>query len=116
MWVQLPPNYLESYGSQQQGAFIDFVGVVRKHKMFGWENTKIELALRLEYADYNVGKFRETGGTIYDDVWAIVPGIGFRPVGSTVLRFNYGYQQQRDVLGNPPARTGTMQFGISTYF
>jgi hypothetical protein len=122
VWVQLPLNTVNTYGSQQEGAFIDFVGTVIKRKMFGWENAKWDVALRLEYANYNMGTFTETGGPIYDYIWAIVPGIAFRPIGSTVLRLNYVYSQQSDeaggnfILGNPPVKTGTLEFGISTYF
>ena len=72
--------------------------------------------LRTEYADYNQGKFNETGDNISDHIWAIVPGISFRPTGTTVLRFNYKYQQQTDLLGNPPANTGIIYVGFSTYF
>jgi len=122
VWVQLPPNTANTYGSQQDGAFIDIIGTVIKHKMFGWDNAKWEVGARLEYANYNIGTFSETGGEIYDYVWAIVPAIAFRPVGSTVLRFNYVYTEQSDeaggnfILGNTPVKTGTVEFGISTYF
>ena len=122
VWVQLPPNTSVNYGSQQQGAFIDFVATIIKHKIFSWDKAKLELALRVVYADYNLGTFGETGSKIDDYIWAIVPGIAFRPVGSTVLRLNYVYSQRSDeaggnfILGNLPTRTGTLEFGISTYF
>jgi hypothetical protein len=116
VYVQLPDNYNQNYGSQQWGGFIDFVYTIIQHKMFDWEHAKFELALRLQYIDYNIGTFKETGGNIYDDLWAITPGIAFRPVGSTVLRLNYGYQWQRDIFGNTPVKTATIQFGVSTYF
>jgi hypothetical protein len=122
VWVQLPANTVNTYGSQQEGAFIDIVGTIVKRKMFSWTNAKLDLALRFEYANYNLGVFSQTGGQIYDYIWAIVPGIAFRPLGSTVLRLNYLYSQQSDeaggnfILGNTPVKTGTMEFGISTYF
>ncbi|HLF65349.1 MAG TPA: hypothetical protein VI603_16400 [Saprospiraceae bacterium] len=116
VFVDVPETYSQAYGSRQFGGFIDFVGTVVKRKVFEWENAKFNLALRLEYADYNQGEFNETGGNIADDIWAIVPGIAFRPVGTTVLRFNYRYQRQQDLLGNPHTRTGIVQFGFSSYF
>lgn len=116
VFVDVPETYSQAFGSQQFGFFIDFVGTIIQNKMFDWENAKLNLALRLEYADYNQGTFDETSGNIADDLWAIVPGIAFRPVGATVLRFNYRYQQQQDLLGNPPAKTGIFQFGFSSYF
>ena len=114
--VNVPDTYSQVYGKQQLGGFVDFVGTIIQKNMFVWDNAKLNLVLRLEYSDYNQGKFRETGGNIADEIWANVPGISFRPVGTTVLRFNYRYQQQIDLLGNPPAKTGIFQFGFSTYF
>lgn len=116
VFVDIPETYSQQFGTQQFGYFADIVGTIIQRQMLGWEKAKINLALRLEYADYNQGQFSETGNTISDDIWAIVSGIAFRPVGTTVLRLNYRYQQQTDLLGNPPAHTGVIQFGFSTYF
>ena len=116
VFVDVPENYIQNFGTQQLGGFIDIVGTILQRQMFGWEKAKLNLGVRLEYADYNQGKFKETNANIADDLWAIVPSIAFRPIGATVLRFNYRYQQQYDLLGNPPAKTGVIQFGFSTYF
>ena len=116
VFVDIPDTYSQTFGSEQFGGFIDIVGTIFQKEMLGWEKSKINLALRLEYADYNQGKFKETNGNISDDIWAIVPGVAFRPVGTTVLRFNYRYQQQQDLLGNLPSKTAVIQFGISSYF
>ncbi len=114
--LEVPESYSQSFGSQQFGGFVDLVGTIIQRKIFDWEKSKINLVTRVEYADYNQGKFIETGGDIADHIWAIVPGISFRPIGSTVIRLNYRYQQQTDLLGNPAAITGIIQFGFSTYF
>ncbi|MES2382016.1 MAG: hypothetical protein V4538_13300 [Bacteroidota bacterium] len=114
--VDVPETYSQTFGTEQFGGFVDIVGTLLQRQMFGWDKAKLNLGVRLEYADYNQGKFRETNGNIADDIWAIVPTIAFRPVGTTVLRFNYRYQEQTDFLGNLPARTGIIQFGFSTYF
>lgn len=95
---------------------MDIVQPVLKTRMFGWEKTTLNVACRFEYVDWNLGKFTSTGGNIAEDIWSIVPAISFRPTAQTVLRLNYRYQQQRDILGNPPARTGGFSFGFSTYF
>ncbi len=116
VFVDVPETYSQTFGSEQMGGYLDIVGTIAQRKIFDWEKAKVNLALRLEYVDYNQGKFKETGGNIADHIWAVVPGIAFRPVGTTVLRFNYHYQQQTDILGNPPAHTGIIQFGFSTYF
>ncbi len=114
--VNVPNTYTQQYGNTQQGGFIDIVQPVLKKKIFGWEKATLNLACRLEYVDWNVGKFSSTGGNIAEDLWSIMPAISFRPTGQTVLRLNYRYQQQKDLLGNPPAKTGGFSFGLSTYF
>lgn len=114
--VDVPQTYTQQFGNRQQGGFIDIVQPVIKRKILGWENSTFNVALRTEYTDFNVGKFRETGGNISDQVVAIVPGISFRPSQQTVIRFNYRYHWQTDLLGNPASRTAGYQFGFSTYF
>lgn len=114
--ADVPGTYSQQYGERQFGGFLDLVGTVLQRQMLGWEQAKLNLGLRLEYADFNQGKFNETGDNIADDAWSIMPAIAFRPTGSTVFRLNYRYQEQTDVLGNPPALTGAVQFGFSTYF
>ncbi len=116
VFVDVPDTYTQQYGSRQIGAYLDIVGTVMQKKMFDWDKAKLNVGIRLEYADYNQGRFKETNGIIADDVWAIVPSIAFRPVGATVLRLNYRHMQERDLLGNPAEKTGAIQFGFSTYF
>lgn len=114
--IDVPTTYIQQFGNKQQGGFIDIVQPVIKRKILGWENSTFNVALRLEYTDYNIGTFNETGENIYDHITAIVPGISFRPSSQTVIRANYRYHWERDLLGNPAARTAGFQFGFSTYF
>lgn len=114
--VNVPSTFTLQYGNKQQGGFIDIVQPVIKKQMLGWPNATLNLACRLEYIDWNKGKFTSTGGNIAEDLWSIMPAISFRPTAQTVLRLNYRHQNQRDLLGNPPAKTGGFIFGISTYF
>lgn len=114
--VDVPSTFTQQYGNKQQGAFVDVVQPILKRKILDWENATLNLAARLDYADWNVGKFNETGTEIGDDLWAITPAISFRPSSQTVIRLNYRYQWQRDILSNPAARTATWMFGFSTYF
>jgi hypothetical protein len=116
VYVNVPSTIAQSYGKQQFGVFVDVVATILKQKIFNWNNAQLNLGIRGEYVDYNQGVFKETGGNIADDAWSITPTIAFRPVGTTVIRFNYRYQQNRDLLGNPAAHTGTIQFGLATYF
>ncbi len=114
--VDVPSNVTEQFGNKQRGGFLDIVQPVLRRNMFGWENSTLNVAFRTEYVDYNVGKLESTGQNKADHIWAIVPGISFRPSQQTVIRFNYRYHWETDLLGNPPARTAGFQFGFSTYF
>jgi hypothetical protein len=114
--VDVPETYSQAFGKKLQGGFMDIVQPILKRKILGWENSTLNLAFRTEYVDYNVGNFKETGDAIADHIFAIVPGVSFRPSAQTVLRFNYRYHWQTDLLGNPAARTAGIQFGFSTYF
>lgn len=114
--VNVPPTYTQQFGNRQMGGWLDIVQPLLQKPMFGWKKAVLNAALRVERADYNVGTFAETGGRIYDELWAVVPAISFRPSPTTVIRANYRYHWQTDLLGNPPARTAGFQFGFSTYF
>ncbi|HEY8934302.1 MAG TPA: hypothetical protein VIM65_03745 [Cyclobacteriaceae bacterium] len=114
--VDVPTTFTQQYGSQQRGGFVDIVQPVLKKEIFGFENAVLNVACRLEYTDWNVGKFKETGGNIADDMWAVSPAISFRPTSQTVIRLNYKIMKQHDLLGNPPSSTHGIQFGISSYF
>ena len=116
IFVDVPPTYTEQYGEKQIGGFIDIVQPVFKRKVMLWDDAVLNLALRLEYADWNKGHFRSTGRNIGDETWSIMPSLSFRPTPQTVIRFNYRYQQTTDILGNPPEVTGALSLGISTYF
>lgn len=114
--VNVPSTFTQQYGNKQQGGFLDIVQPLIKKKMFGWPNATLNLACRFEYVDWNKGKFASTGGNIGEDLWSIMPAVSFRPFALTVLRLNYRHQSQKDLLGNPPAKTGGFSFGVSTYF
>lgn len=114
--VNVPPTYTEQYGTKQQGGFLDVVQPLIKKKILGWPGATLNLACRFEYVDWNKGTFKTTGGNIADDLWSIMPAVSFRPTAQTVLRLNYRYLKEQDLLGNPPATTGGFSFGISTYF
>ncbi len=117
-WVQIdiPQTYTEQFGRRQQGGFIDFVQPVFKKPLLGFENSVLNAAVRLEYVDWNKGSFKSTGDNISDEVFSIVPAISWRPTTQTVIRFNYRYNWQKDILGNPPSRLAGFQFGLSSYF
>ncbi len=114
--VDVQETYSEQFGRKQQGGFIDFIQPVLKRPMFGFEKAVLNAGVRLEYVDWNKGKFKSTGDNIADEIFSIVPTISWRPTSQTVIRFNYRYNWQKDILGNPPARLAGFQFGVSTYF
>ncbi|WP_339815720.1 hypothetical protein [uncultured Imperialibacter sp.] len=114
--VDVPETYSQTYGNKQRGGFIDVVQPVLSQPMLGFNNAVLNIACRLEYVDWNAGKFQETDGNISEHLWAIVPAISFRPTAQTVLRANFRYMQQMDLLGNPPALISGVQLGVSSYF
>ncbi|PIE50951.1 MAG: hypothetical protein CSA38_00665 [Flavobacteriales bacterium] len=114
--VEMPENYTQQYGNKQFGGFVDIVQPLIRRKMLGWKNASINLACRLDYVDWNIGKFKQTGGEIGDETWSVMGGLSFRPTPQTVLRLNYRHQSIKDILNNPPAKLGGFSFGISTYF
>jgi hypothetical protein len=116
VWVNVPDTYTQQYGSRQSGGFIDVVQPIFKRGLFGFEKSVVTVAGRFEYVDWNVGTLRETRTNIFDDFKSILAGISWRPSPQTVIRLNYRYNWQRDLLGNPPAKTGGFQAGFSSYF
>ncbi|MBC8124249.1 MAG: outer membrane beta-barrel protein [Candidatus Kapabacteria bacterium] len=116
VYVDVPPSFSQVYGSQQFGAYIDVIGTILQTRMFEWNAAQILVSLRGEYVDYNQDTFRETGDPIGDHVWSLTAGLSWRPVGTTVVRFNYRYEGRTDLFGNPPSNTAAIQFGLSTYF
>jgi hypothetical protein len=114
--INVPETYSQQFGKKQKGGFVDIVQPVMKKRVLNWENSTLNLALRLEYTDYNDGVFIETGGNIFDHTYAIVPALSFRPSSQTVFRFNYRMDWYRDILGNPKVKTIGFQFGFSSYF
>ncbi|MBX9852393.1 MAG: hypothetical protein K2X86_11630 [Cytophagaceae bacterium] len=114
--VEIPQSVKPFLGNRQWGGYVDLIYPVLKRTVLKYENTVVNLNLRLEAVDYNVGEFSETGQKIFDEIKAVVGGISIRPSGNTVLRANYRYHWTRDILGNPSVRTAGIQVGFSSYF
>jgi hypothetical protein len=114
--LDVPGSLGQQFGNKQWGIYTDLVYPVIKTRLFNFENLTFNTNMRLERVDYNVGKFRETGDNISDDVFAIVPGVSLRFSPNTLLRANYRYHWTRDILGNPPSKTAGFQFGFASYF
>mgnify|MGYP001173194688 FL=1 len=116
IWVDVPDTFTQQFGNRQVGFFVDIVQPVLKTEVLDWEDAVLNLSLRTDYVDYNIGRFAQTNTNIGDDLFAITPALSFRPTPQTVLRINYRYQWQQDILNNPASRTATWYFGFSTYF
>ncbi len=118
VWVNIdvPATFSQQFGDRQRGGFVDLVQPILTGKILGFDKASFNVAMRFEYVDWNEGTFRETGENIGDDIWAVVPGMSFRPTAQTVIRLNYRLMGQTDILGNPPARISGIQFGVSSYF
>lgn len=116
VFVQIPSTFPQNYGNRQQGGYVDIIQPIIKRRMGVWNDAVVNLACRVEYVDWNVGSFYETGQNIGDDLWSIMPAISFRPTNQTVLRLNYRFMNERDIMANPGSTTAGLIFGLSTYF
>jgi hypothetical protein len=114
--IDVPNTYTQQYGSKQMGGFMDIVQPIIRKSVFGFERSVINAACRLEYVDWNAGTFNETGTNIREDFMSVVAGLSWRPTQQTVIRLNYRYNWQTDLLGNPASKTAGFQFGFSSYF
>lgn len=114
--VDVPSTYGQQYGDKQMGGFLDVVQPIVRKNIFGFDRSVINAVCRFEYVDWNVGEFDETGEDIAEYVVAVVPGISLRPTSQTVIRLNYRYNWQTDLLGNPASKTAGFQLGFSSYF
>ena len=114
--VDLPDTYTEQFGRKQVGGFIDIIHPIVKRPWFGFENSTLNAGVRLEYVDWNKGHFKSTSENISDHVFSVVPAVSWRPTSQTVLRLNYRYNWQTDLLGNPASKVAGFQIGISSYF
>lgn len=114
--VDVPVTYSEQYGNKQLGAFVDVVTQIAQFDFMDWQDSKLNFATRIDYVDWNIGTFNETDTEKGDELFAITPALSYRPTNDTVLRLNYRYQWQKDILLNPAALTATWMLGISSYF
>lgn len=114
--VDIPQAAAPQFGNSQRGLYLDVVQPVCRRTILKFPDASINACFRFEYVDYNTGKFKQLNTNMGDDVVAIVPGISFRPSAQTVIRLNYRYQWQQDLLVNPVSRTAAIQFGFSSYF
>ncbi len=116
IWIDVPSTYSQQLGNEQIGGFVDLVQPLINRPFLNYANAMVSLAVRVEYVDWNIGTFDQTGGDIGDELWSVMPGLSFRPTQETVLRLNYQYMSEVDLLGNPPAKTAGFSFGVSSYF
>ncbi|UXX77643.1 hypothetical protein N7E81_09705 [Reichenbachiella carrageenanivorans] len=116
VFVQVPDDYGQQFGHRQFGIHLDMIYPIMKRDFLGWAGVTLNLINRLEYVDYNWDNLESTGTKIYDETYAIVPGLSLRFSSSTLLRFNYRRQWDRDFLGNPASKTAGIQFGFASYF
>jgi outer membrane receptor protein involved in Fe transport len=89
---------------------------VWRPKIRALDNPTVNVGVRLERVDFNVGRFAVTGGKRFDEVNAVSLAVSFRPLSGTVFRLNYRLESFRDVLGNPAERTAAVRLGVATYF
>lgn len=114
--VQIPKTYAQQYGNKQFGIFMDVVQPIYKTKILEWETATLNLAARLDYVSWNKGKLKKTNTQKGQKLVAFTPAISFRPTSKTVVRLNYRYEWETDLINNPPEKAATWYLGFSTYF
>ena len=115
-FIDVPKTYGEQYGTKQFGLFVDVVQTILETKVLEWEKACLNVSCRFDYVDWNVGDFEVDKTKIGEELFAITPSISFRPTKQSVLRLNYRFQSENDILNNPSSNTGAWLFGFSTYF
>lgn len=104
------------FGTEQLGYHLEAsYPLLKRLKLLGQDNNRLNLAFRLENVDYNRGLFAETATNIYDEIFGFRTGLSLRMGKTSVLKLNYSYFTEKDILGNS-AKTGGFQFGFATYF
>jgi len=116
VFVDVPPTYSQQYGSKQMGGYVDVIQPIYRGALFGFERAVLNASVRVDYVDWNVGTFKETGDSIGDEFWGLTAGLSFRPVAQMVVRMNARIGRTTDLLGNPPTRSGGFQVGFASYF
>ena len=113
----MPEDIDEIYGVAQFGGFFDLIYPIFKGKVLTYESSVLNILLRGEYADYNQGFFKTNINTEKkDEIYGLIAGLSWRPNENAVLKFNYSYHLVYDLVGNPPAKLGGIQFGFASYF
>lgn len=114
--VDVPSTYTQQFGNKQFGGFVDIIQPVLRKRILGWNEAVLNVALRSEFVDWNRERLRETNEPAGEDFWSFMPAVSFRPTAQTVVRFNYRFLQERDILRNPTERTDVFSLGVSSYF
>lgn len=114
--LQRPSGVGPEIGRRQVGGHLDAIAHVWRPDLIEGVDSVLNLNLRSEFVDYNTGSLDETGESIGDEIYAVVPGISFRPVSETVIRANYRREWHVDLQNNAPVDRGVFQFGVATYF
>lgn len=114
--VDIPHNYFKQYGRKQFGWYMDLVRPLTKFNFMNFQDIESFIAIRLDYVDWNVAKFEQTGNNVGDEYFSITPALSLRPDQNTVIKFNYSYSWIIDFLGNEPTKVTSIIIGISSYF
>lgn len=114
--VNVPATYTQQYGSRQLGGYVDVIQPIIEGDIFGFDHAVLNVAVRGDYVDWNVGDFHETATGIGDHMWAVTAGVSFRPISQTVVRLNARMERTTDLFGNPPVAAGSIMLGFASYF
>ena len=113
--IDVPDSLEGPFAQTQYGFHVDSILTVWAFRSIDTD-FRLNCGLRTEFVDMHAGKLRSTNSAAGNGTWRLTPSLALRAGESTVLRLNYHYQWQSDLLGNPPARSAALRVGLATYF
>jgi len=114
--VDVFEGFGQLFGDRQIGYHLEAnYPILTGIQLLGNTDNQLDVALRYEKADYNVGLFEQTSTNIFDQTTCLRAGAALRMGSKSTLKANYTYMWENDILGNS-AKTGGIQFGYATYF
>ncbi|MBX2876509.1 MAG: hypothetical protein KTR30_30595 [Saprospiraceae bacterium] len=104
------------FGEKQLGYHVEMSYPVLQHiTLLGQDDNQLRLAVRYELTDYNVDNFEQTETEVFDDIMGFRAGLALRFSQTAVIKANYCYFWEKDILGNA-SEIGGIQLGIASYF
>lgn len=104
------------FGEKQLGYHVEASYPLLEYPLFlEQQDNQLNLVFRYEAVDYNQGLFEQTDTNIFDERQGVRAGLVFQIAQIAMLKANYAYFWNKDILGNP-SQTAAIQLGFASYF